>query len=902
VFLPGLVIVGLAAARLAPAAGEATAWELYEEGRAAEKDGHITQAFLLYARAAALEPNNPKYWQHEQALQTRAALESRLMPPVGVGVDGLGGDETPPVAAATVRDLADARRPLPPMELSADPVTRDFDLREDAKKTYQDVAKAFGLDCVFDADYVPGPAFHFELREATYRDALHGLELATGTFLVPLSPKLFLVSKDTPQKRQTNEPSVAVAIPLPETSTPQDFNMLIQAVQQTMGIEKVSFDSTTRTVILRDRLSKILPARALFQELNHPHAQVMVEARLVEVSRNDAITYGIDFPDMFTLTPLTTWMNNLARLSPASGVAGFLSFGGGTSLVGIGIMNASLVAQLTKGSTADLLAAEVRSVDGQAASLHVGDRYPVVTSSYSSGGGAGTSTSGAPAITTQPQSQTVTIGNTATFSVAATGTAPLTYQWLEDGIAIAGATSSTYTTPATTLSSNDSTFSVDVANSISTVTSTVATLTVTSAAGSPSITAQPQNQTVTVGLTATFSVTATGNSPLYYQWSENGTTIAGANSSSYTTAAVALTDNGSTFSVTVSNTIGAATSVAATLTVSAVTGVPTITTQPQTQTASVGETATFGVSATGTSPLAYQWYENQTAIAGATSSSYTTAAVAATDNGAVFTVTVSNALGMVTSNAATLTVTAAAGSPTITTQPQTQTVAAGLTATFNVIASGTTPLTYQWYQNGTAIAGATSDSYTTPTLTSAYNGYFYTVTVSNAVGTISSGSATLTVSASTGTSGSIAGYNALATIPAFQYQDLGFLLKVTPYVHNIREISLDVDAEFQLITGQSVDGLPVISSRVLKSTVSLKLGEWAVVSGLVNPSDAHTIAGLAGLSRIPFLGALTSTHSKTKSTDDVILLLRPYLVTAPASASPTQTFRVGTETRPITPL
>jgi Flp pilus assembly secretin CpaC len=902
VFIPSLLILGLTGARLAPAAGESTAWELYEEGRAAEKDGHITQAFLLYARAAALEPNNPKYWQHEQALQTRAALESRLMPPLGADLEGLGGDETPPLPAATVRDLADAQRPLPPTDLSADPGTRDFDLREDPRKTYQDVAKAFGLDCVFDADYLPGPAFHFELREVSYREALHGLELATGTFLVPLSPKLFLVSKDTAQKRQSNEPSVAVAIPLPETSTPQDFNSLITAVQQTMGLEKVSFDSASRTVILRDRLSKILPARALFQELNRPQAQVMVEARLVEVSRNDAITYGINFPDMFTLMPLTTWMNNLASLSLPSGLAGFLSFGGGTSLVGIGIMNASLVAQLTKSSTSNLLAAQLRSVDGQAASLHVGDRYPVVTSSYSSGGIGGATASGGPTITTQPQSQTATIGNTATFSVGATGTAPLSYQWLEDGIAVSGATSNTYTTPAATLADNDATFSVEVTNSAGTVTSTVATLTVTSVAGAPSITTQPQNQTVTLGLTATFSVTATGNTPLYYQWSENGTTITGANSSSYTTSAVALTDNGATFSVTVSNTVGAVTSVSATLTVSAVTGAPTITSQPQSQTVSVGETATFNVSATGTTPLAYQWYDNLAAIDGATSNSYTTAAVAATDDGSIFTVTVTNSVGTLTSNAATLTVSAAAGAPTITSQPLSQTVIAGLTATFNVIATGTTPLTYQWYQNGTAISEATSNSYTTPTLTSTYNGYFYTVTVTNAVGTIASSAATLTVSASTGTSGSIPGYNALATIPAFQYQDLGFLLKVTPYIHSAKEISMEVDAEFQLITGQSVDGLPVISSRVLKSTVSLKLGEWAVVSGLVNPSDAHTIAGVAGLSRIPFLGALTSTHSKTKSTDDVILLLRPYLVTAPASASPTHTFRVGTETRPITPL
>ena len=125
---PILLILGLAAARPAPA-DEPTAWDLYEEGRAAEKAGHITQAFLLYARAAALEPHNPKYWQREQALQTRAALESKLMPALAPGLAGLGGDEIPPISPATARDLADARQPLPPTELSALPGIRDFDLR-----------------------------------------------------------------------------------------------------------------------------------------------------------------------------------------------------------------------------------------------------------------------------------------------------------------------------------------------------------------------------------------------------------------------------------------------------------------------------------------------------------------------------------------------------------------------------------------------------------------------------------------------------------------------------------------------------------------------------------------------------------------------------------------------------
>ncbi len=86
-------------------------------------------------------------------------------------------------------------------------------------------------------------------------------------------------------------------------------------------------------------------------------------------------------------------------------------------------------------------------------------------------------------------------------------------------------------------------------------------------AAAPSITAQPANQTVTAGQTATFSVTAAGTTPFTYQWQKGATPITGANSASYTTAATTTADSGSQFSVVVSNAIGNATSNGATLTV-----------------------------------------------------------------------------------------------------------------------------------------------------------------------------------------------------------------------------------------------------------------------------------------------------------------------------------------------
>ena len=88
-----------------------------------------------------------------------------------------------------------------------------------------------------------------------------------------------------------------------------------------------------------------------------------------------------------------------------------------------------------------------------------------------------------------------------------------------------------------------------------------------SSATAPSITAEPASRTVIAGLTASFSVTATGTAPLIYQWRMNGTAITGATSSTYTTAATTTSENAAQFTVVVSNSAGSATSSAAVLTV-----------------------------------------------------------------------------------------------------------------------------------------------------------------------------------------------------------------------------------------------------------------------------------------------------------------------------------------------
>jgi hypothetical protein len=268
-----------------------------------------------------------------------------------------------------------------------------------------------------------------------------------------------------------------------------------------------------------------------------------------------------------------------------------------------------------------------------------------------------------PGFAIQPASQTVLVGHTANFSVTVTGTAPFAYQWQKNSANISGATSSSYTTPATVSGDNGAAFRVLVSNSAGSATSTAATLTVDPAPVAPSITTQPSNQTVTAGQAATFSVVAAGTAPLTYQWQKNNANISSATSASYTTPATVSGDTGATFRVMITNSVTTITSNSATLTVNPGSAVPSITTQPSNKTVTVGQTATFSVVAAGTAPLTYQWQKNSANISGATTASYTTPATVSGDNGATFRVVVTNPVTNITSNPATLTVNPVVTSP-----------------------------------------------------------------------------------------------------------------------------------------------------------------------------------------------------------------------------------------------
>ena len=167
---------------------------------------------------------------------------------------------------------------------------------------------------------------------------------------------------------------------------------------------------------------------------------------------------------------------------------------------------------------------------------------------------------------------------------------------------------------------------------------------------------------------------------------------------------------------------------------------PKVVSQPQNQTVIAGNPASFEVVATGTEPVAYQWFKNGVAIPGAIGSQLFLSGVGPAQAGN-YTVVVTDLVGTVTSSAAVLTV---LGSPSITSQPVGLTAVAGTNVTLSATASGSAPLSYQWMKGGLAVAGGNGAQLTLNNVQPSQAGS-YSVVVTNLAGTVTSSAAVVTV-------------------------------------------------------------------------------------------------------------------------------------------------------------
>ncbi len=371
--LAGLLLCAVAVVH---AAGSAE--RLYQAGQKAERAGDSLHAYLYYARAAALEPNNERFAASKMALQATGKL---------IGRELLGPDPADESRnTALLEELSpdgvapDARQTVAPPLLNGSPEKKSFDLKGDARTIFEKVAEAYGLQAVLEADYQAPPAFNFRVAEVGFEDALHILEAVSNSFLVPISDRLFLVVRDTVQRRNEMTPDMSVIVPIPGRLSVQEAQEMIAAVQQTMELRHVSVDALRHVVFLRDSVSKVSAARLLFENLARLRPQVVVDVEFRSVERDSSLNYGLNLQNSIPLVDFGSVLHSKPVI-PA-GFTSFLAFGGGASFLGMGVASASAFANVTRSSADVILTSQIVALDGQAATLHVGDRYPIITAGY----------------------------------------------------------------------------------------------------------------------------------------------------------------------------------------------------------------------------------------------------------------------------------------------------------------------------------------------------------------------------------------------------------------------------------------------------------------------------------------------------------------------------------------
>lgn len=293
----------------------------------------------------------------------------------------------------------------------------------------------------------------------------------------------------------------------------------------------------------------------------------------------------------------------------------------------------------------------------------------------------------APVISANPQTASVCFNSNRDLTVAlSAGTNPV-YQWYFNGAPV-GVNSPIHSI-LNFNAGNVGNYYVTITNGCGTVASATATL---SLVNSFSITDQPDDASVCVNGTATFTVVAS-EPGVSYQWKKGGVDIVGATASSLVVPNVLVADNGSQYTCVVSNSCNVITSNPATLTV---TTAAAITQQPLSDVVCVGENLTL-VTVASVNGLSYQWFKNNIPIAGAVNPAYTINPFAAGDVGTYHCV-VTNGCGSIKSSDAIITL----GTPTVITNPVALTICEGGNATFSTIATGSN-LVYEWRKNDTLL-------------------------------------------------------------------------------------------------------------------------------------------------------------------------------------------------------
>ena len=853
--------------------------------------------------------------------------------------EDVGSAQQPGVRATRLEDLAELDGPRlasgPPL-LKPQPGKRDFNFQGSTRGAYQEIARQFGLTAAFDGD-LADKVIRFRAPGVDFPTAMRVLGEETTTFWRSVDPRTFFVAADTVQKRKDYAPEVKVTIPLSSSETNDEMTETMRMVRDIVGVVRTDLDTASHTLTVRDTLENVALAQALVKQIEQPRGELILDIDILEVDRQAAENLGISPPTaahVFTLgsaearllenapnvgSLVQVIQNIFGTQTPAASLAGGLSalippliaFGGGKTIFLATLPGASVSLAQSLSAVRQAQRVLLRVQDGKPATFFVGERYPITlallggslagtTSQFTSSALAGSFPRTDYTVGASPHGVALGAFNTKNnnnLDLAVVNQSSNTVSILlgnGDGTFDGQTTFSTGNGPLAIATGNfNSSSTTNNFLDLAVVNQTDGTVSILLGNGDGTFTKQPTDIKVGNGPVAI----ATGN------FNTSSTT------NNFPDLAVVNQTDG-TVSILLGN------------------GDGTFTKQPTDIKVGNGPVAIVAGSLNSLNnsnadlAVVNQTDNSVSILLGNGDGTFTasssvvlvgkgpTAIAAGNFDTASAT---SNFLGLAVTNGSGGTVSILLGNGN---------------GSFNVpspstIATQTDPvaiLSADFNNDGVpdlAVANEGSDSVSV--FLGAGNGTFLpplNVATGNSPVALAAGALNgngfndlAVTNQSSGTVSVILNSNQLSSLltpnaglrpyPGSEYVDLGLKIQATSRMHPNGEATLALQMDISSLSGQNVNGIPILSNRTIDQSVRLQENQTSVLSGIMESSDLRSLSGLPWLANAGSLGYLAGTHSTQQADTELLIAITPRQMRLPVRTD--QTIYAGRGAGPNAP-
>ncbi len=361
---------------------------IVHRGQQLRQQGKLEDAAAAFQKALAIDPS--LFIAQQELTRTLQMIEDKKNPP----------PEAAGPPAGLERELQEAGGPVELAPISTVPITVKL-TGQKSDVVYRTIGQLAGINVLFDPDYIP-KQINVELNGVTLEDALEITALESKTFWRPVTSNTIFVAQDNPAKRKELEQSVLKTFYLTNLSAPTELQDVVNAIRAVLDVQRVQQLLSQNAVVVRGTPDQIALAEKLVDDLDKARPEVIIDIAVMQVSRDKSRTLGLSPPSSATVTLQsnlnTTNTTTTTGTTDTTGTTGTGTTGLELNTLGslnatdfqVTIPSANLSAVMSNSDTKLIQNPQIRALDGQKASLKIGDRVPVATGSFQPGiGGVG---------------------------------------------------------------------------------------------------------------------------------------------------------------------------------------------------------------------------------------------------------------------------------------------------------------------------------------------------------------------------------------------------------------------------------------------------------------------------------------------------------------------------------